>query len=77
MALGEWRANRQRRTPSGASISAMYVVAIAELSASGGALGELATELGTTLYELKLTLNAGLPAIVVLTVADRHVQGRS
>lgn len=46
----------------------MYVVAIAELSPSGGALGELAAELGTTLYELKLAINAGLPAVVVLTV---------
>jgi hypothetical protein len=49
----------------------MYAVAIAELSERGGdatALAQLATELGTTLYELKLVLNAGLPAIVSLTV---------
>lgn len=46
----------------------MYVVAIAKLAEPTGALGELAAELGTTLYELKLTLNAGLPAIVLLTV---------
>jgi hypothetical protein len=51
----------------------MYAVAIAELRESAGdagSLGQLATDLGTTLYELKLVLNAGLPAIVLLTVDD-------
>jgi hypothetical protein len=46
----------------------MHVVAITELAAPAPALAELALELGTTLYELKLTLSAGLPAVVVATV---------
>jgi hypothetical protein len=47
----------------------MFLVAIAELH--GGVdtnLGSLAAELGTTLYELRLLLNAGLPAVVVASV---------
>jgi len=46
----------------------MYVVAIAELGSSDADLSALAVDLGTTLYELRLVLNAGLPAVVVLTV---------
>jgi hypothetical protein len=46
----------------------MYVVAIAALSDPGADLRQLALDLGTTLYELKLVLNAGFPAVVVLTV---------
>lgn len=50
----------------------MYAVAIAELAQSPGPLGALATQLamqlGTTRYELELALNAGLPAVVLLTV---------
>jgi hypothetical protein len=46
----------------------MYAVAIAQLSGNAAPLGELASALGTTLYELKLVLNAGLPAVVALTV---------
>jgi hypothetical protein len=47
----------------------MYVVAIAALGSSDPEkLGLLAAELGTTLYELRLVLKAGLPAVVVLTV---------
>lgn len=49
----------------------MHVVAITELRASdNAALGGLATELGTTLYELRLLLNAGLPAVVLATVEE-------
>src|SRR5256885_2029972 len=54
----------------------MYAVAIAELAKSPGALPELAADLGTTLYELKLTLNAGLPAVVCMTV-DASVAARA
>src|SRR5215470_13484306 len=47
----------------------MFIVAIAELGSSKDAnLGPLAAELGTTMYELRLLLNAGLPAVVVATV---------
>jgi hypothetical protein len=46
----------------------MYVVAIAALSDPGADLRQLALDLGTTLYELKLVLNAGLPAVVVSSV---------
>jgi hypothetical protein len=46
----------------------MYAVAIAELSGAGEDLRGLAADLGTTPYELKLVLNAGLPAVVSLTV---------
>jgi hypothetical protein len=46
----------------------MYVVAIAALGSTDPDLRQLAADLGTTLYELRLVLNAGLPAVVVLTV---------
>jgi hypothetical protein len=46
----------------------MYVVAIAALSDPGADVRQLAVDLGTTPYELKLVLNAGFPAVVVLTV---------
>jgi len=46
----------------------MYVVAIAELLRPDADLQPLAADLGTTLYELRLVLNAGLPAVVVLSV---------
>lgn len=47
----------------------MYVVAIAELQGSiDGALKELAAELGTTPYDLRLVVNGGLPAVVLATV---------
>lgn len=46
----------------------MYVVAIAELGETSADLRPLAADLGTTLYELRLVLNAGLPAVVALTV---------
>ena len=46
----------------------MFVVAILELSGGADDLARLAAELGTTLYELKLTLGAGFPAVVLATV---------
>lgn len=47
----------------------MQLVAIAELTgAVEAAIGPLAAALGTTAYELKLVLNAGLPAVVLATV---------
>jgi hypothetical protein len=47
----------------------MQLVAIAELAgAPEPAIGPLAAALGTTAYELKLVLNAGLPAVVLATV---------
>ena len=46
----------------------MYVVAIAELVKPDADLQPLAADLGTTLYELRLILNAGLPAVVLLSV---------
>jgi hypothetical protein len=47
----------------------VYVVAIAELKGSiDASLKELATELGTTPYELRLVVNGGLPAVVLATV---------
>lgn len=46
----------------------MHLVAIAELGgALEAAVGPLAGDLGTTVYELRLTLNAGLPAVVLAT----------
>jgi len=46
----------------------MHLVAIAELGgALEAALAPLAADLGTTVYELRLTLNAGLPAVVLAT----------
>jgi len=54
----------------------VFLVAIAEPGASApDRLGALAADLGTTLYELKLTLNAGFPAVVLATVdEDKAVQ---
>jgi hypothetical protein len=47
----------------------MYLVALAALSGPAeAALGPLAAGLGTTLYELKLLVNAGFPAVVLATV---------
>jgi hypothetical protein len=47
----------------------VYVVAIAELEGSiDGALKELAADLATTPYELRLIVNGGLPAIVLATI---------
>jgi hypothetical protein len=47
----------------------MQLVAIAELSgAAETAIGPLAAALGSTAYELRLVLNAGLPAVVLATV---------
>ncbi len=47
----------------------MQIVAIAELSgATEPAIGPLAAGLETTAYELRLLLNAGLPAVVLATV---------
>ncbi len=46
----------------------MYAVAIAELGKQSHDVSRLAGDLGTTLYELKLLLSAGFPAIVTLTV---------
>jgi hypothetical protein len=48
----------------------MYVVAIAALGTPDADLRPLAADLGTTLYELRLVLNAGLPAVVLLTMDD-------
>ncbi|HEX4336399.1 MAG TPA: hypothetical protein VH062_10835 [Polyangiaceae bacterium] len=49
----------------------MFLVAIAELKGNVDArLPELATELGTTPYELRLVLNAGMPAVVLATVDE-------
>jgi hypothetical protein len=45
----------------------VIVVAIAELTGPPEGLPELARELGTTLYELKLTLSTGFPAVVLAT----------
>lgn len=47
----------------------MYLVAIAELNGTPQAaeLSALAGEIGTTAYDLRLVLNAGLPAVVVVT----------
>jgi len=46
----------------------VFVVAILEMTGPPADLATLATELGTTLYELKLTLGAGFPAVVLATV---------
>jgi hypothetical protein len=55
----------------------MYLVAIAELGGelSSSRLGSLATDLGTTAYELRLALNAGLPAVVLIT--DNETQAKT
>lgn len=51
----------------------MYLVAIAELGKNpvGPELGSLATELGTSAYDLRLVLNAGLPAVVLITAEQK------
>jgi len=46
----------------------VFIVAILELTGPTDGLSGLASELGTTLYELKLTLGAGFPAVVLATV---------
>ncbi len=46
----------------------MFIVAILELTGPPSDLARLANDLGTTLYELKLTLGAGFPAVVLATV---------
>jgi hypothetical protein len=49
----------------------MYVVAIGSLSGTiDDTIRPLADELGTTAYELRLVLNAGLPAVVLVTVDE-------
>lgn len=49
----------------------MHLVAIAELAGTAElATGPLATALETTAYELRLVLNAGLPAVVTATVDE-------
>ncbi len=48
----------------------MFVVAIAELKGSADSLAQLAIDLETTAYELKLTLGAGFPAVVMATVDE-------
>jgi hypothetical protein len=50
-----------------ASLKVVFIVAILELKGPADRLATLATELGTTLYELKLTLGAGFPAVVLAT----------
>jgi hypothetical protein len=56
--------------------SRMFLVAVAELS---GALElpqikSLAAEIGTSAYELRLLLNAGLPAVVLATTDEVHAR---
>jgi hypothetical protein len=46
----------------------VYAVAITELGKESHDVARLAADLGTTLYELKLLLSSGFPAIVTLTV---------
>ena len=49
----------------------MFLVAIAELSGSlDTAVSELAADLNTTPYELRLLLNAGFPAVALATVHE-------
>jgi hypothetical protein len=48
----------------------VFVVAITELRGSADALAPLAVDLSTTLYELKLTITAGFPAVVLATVDE-------
>ena len=55
----------------------MYAVAIAELGKSNHDVARLAGDLGTTLYELKLLLNSGFPAIVTLTVDAAVAESRA
>jgi hypothetical protein len=54
----------------------MFLIAVAELK---GALElpqikSLATDIGSTPYELRLLLNAGLPAVVLCTVDELHAR---
>jgi hypothetical protein len=46
----------------------VFVVAIVELRGPPDGLAQIAVELETTVYELKLTLSAGFPAVVLATV---------
>jgi hypothetical protein len=48
----------------------VYVVAIIEWKGPADHVGPLAAELETTAYELKLTLSAGFPAVVLATVDE-------
>lgn len=49
----------------------MHIVAIGELRGTvDDAIRPLASDLGTTPYELRLTLNAGFPAVVLVTVDE-------
>lgn len=53
----------------------MFLVAIAELSGSlDAAVSELAADLNTTPYELRLLLNAGFPAVLLSTVHEQHAR---
>lgn len=54
----------------------MHLVAIAELSndLASAQLKALADDLGTTAYELRLLLNAGLPAVVLATTDESLAQ---
>jgi hypothetical protein len=54
----------------------MHLVAIGELHvAIDDAIRPLAGDLGTTPYELRLALNAGLPAVILATVDEMLAQG--
>jgi hypothetical protein len=53
----------------------MFVVAIVELRGPAEGLAQLAIELETTVYELKLTLSAGFPAVVLATVDEARATG--
>jgi hypothetical protein len=48
----------------------VFLVAIAELGGSLDRLAQVASDLETTVYELKLTLSAGFPAVVLATVDE-------
>src|SRR5512133_4117389 len=54
----------------------MHLVAITELSSDfpSPQLKALADDLGTTAYELRLILNAGLPAVVLATTDESQAQ---
>jgi hypothetical protein len=53
----------------------MYLVAIGELQGSiEGTIRPLADDLGTTPYELRLLINAGLPAVVLATVDENRAR---
>jgi hypothetical protein len=53
----------------------MFVVAIVELRGPAEGLAQLAIDLETTVYELKLTLSAGFPAVVLATVDEARATG--